>query len=110
MDEVCIKGVWTGSCLSGRFGLVSKRFGGGVFIVDVFYFDKRLRFGRSSYFGDYFSMKFGGEVRDIDVFYFDKRFGFGKRFGLLNKDFIGGVFVDYFGDYFSESSLTRDHR
>ena len=78
MDEVCIKRVWTGSCVNGRFGLVGKKFGGEVFI--------------------------------IDVFYFDKRFGFGKRFGLVNKECVGGVFIDYFGDYFSESSLARDHR
>ena len=41
MDEVCIKWVWTGSCVNGRFGLVGKKFGGEFFIFDVFLFRKR---------------------------------------------------------------------
>ena len=53
VDEVCIKRVWTGSCVNKRFGLVSKKFGGEVFIIDVFYFNKRFGFGK----------RFGQEVR-----------------------------------------------
>ena len=70
MEGVCIKKVWTGSCVNGRFGLVGKKFGGEFFI--------------------------------IDVFYFNERFGFGKRFRLVNKECVGGVLVNYFGDCFSE--------
>ena len=70
MNEVCIKWVWTGSYFNGRLGLVSKKFGGEFFI--------------------------------IDVFYFNERFGFSKRLGLVIEEFVNGVLVDYFGDYFSE--------
>ena len=55
MDEVCIKWVWTGSCVNGRLGLVSKKFGGEFFIIDVFYFIERVFI---DYFGDYFSERF----------------------------------------------------
>ena len=55
MDEVCIEWVWTGSCVNGRLRLVSKKFGGEFFIIDVFYFIERVFI---DYFGDYFSERF----------------------------------------------------
>ena len=55
MDEVCIEWVWTGSCVNGRLRLVSKKFGGEFFSIDVFYFIKRVLL---DYFGDYFSERF----------------------------------------------------
>ena len=72
MDEVCIKWVWTGSCVNREFGLVGKKCGGEFFIFDVFYFNERFGFGKRfrfvsmecvggvlvSYFGDYFSERF----------------------------------------------------
>ena len=72
MDEVCIKWVWTGSSVNGRLGLVSKKFGGEFFIIDVFDFNERFGFGKRfglvseecvdgvlvDYFGDYFSERF----------------------------------------------------
>ena len=57
MDEVCIKRVWTGSCVNERFGLVSKKFGGEVFIVDVVYFDERFGFDK----------RFGLSIRSLSA-------------------------------------------
>ena len=85
MEEVCIKRVWTGSCVNERFGLVSKKFCNEVFIVDVVYFDE--------WFG------------------FDRRFGLvNKEFVGGVFIVVMNYYGDYFGDYFSESSLTRDQR
>ena len=85
VKKVCIKRVWTGSCVKERFGLVSKKFGGEVFIIDVVYFGER--------------------------FGFDKRFGLvNKEFVGGVFVIVMSYFGDYFGDYFSESSLTRDQR
>jgi hypothetical protein len=46
VEKVCIKRVGTGSCVNKRFGLVSKKFGGEVFIIDVFDLDRRFGFGK----------------------------------------------------------------
>ena len=47
MEEVCIKKVWTGSCVSKGFGLVNKEFFDEVFVVVMDYFDERFGFDES---------------------------------------------------------------
>ena len=55
MDEVCIEWVWTESCINGRLRLVSKKFGGEFFVIDVFCFIERVLI---DYFKDYFIERF----------------------------------------------------